>query len=191
MTKLRLRVSTFRSTIPSSADENVEELREVIHTGNGVRLPTFVICCAYNATHADREFEHEADCCKIRSLSTEWQETKPPFRLQGLRDQTKNDTNFLLKVKDWGERWVYCYDPDSTIPRKYTSWITGDTGHDQETRVPELIPAEGKALVPVYKFKMGILWKGKYNAVNKVNNFVIFFQPSSFWLAPYVCRACK
>jgi len=159
---------------------------------NGVRLTTFVIFCAYNATHGDREFEHEADCCKIRSLSTKWrQKTKPPFRLQGLRDQTKKDTNFLPKVKYWGERWVCCYDPDSMIPRKYTSWITGDTGQDQKTRVPELIPAEGKALVPVYKFQMGVLWKGKYNAVNKVTNFVIFFQPSSFWLAPYACRACK
>jgi hypothetical protein len=33
VTKLRLRVRMFRSTIPSRADENVEELREVIHTG--------------------------------------------------------------------------------------------------------------------------------------------------------------
>jgi len=105
-------------------------------------------------SHFNREFEHEADCCNIRSLSTEWQlETKPPFRVQGLWDQTKRDTNFLPKVKDWYERWVYCYDPDLMIPRKYTSWILGDTGQDQEKRIPELLPVVEKA----YKFQRGVL----------------------------------
>ena len=85
----------------------------------------------------------------------------------------KRTQNFLPQVKDWGERWVYCYDPDSTMPRKYTSWIAGDTGQGQETRVPELLPAVRKTLVPVYKFQRRIIWKGKYKAVNKVTSFVI------------------
>lgn len=57
--------------------------------------------------------------------------------------------------------------------------MAGGPGQGQVVRVPALLPVVGKALFTVCKFQKGIICDGKYQAVNKVPGFVIFFQSST------------
>ena len=186
----------FRSPIARRADENVEKLSEIIHTGKRSTINDACnIWCVQCDTcrpisPANLNMRWTAAKFVLRLLNDDKKQTRSSeFKACEIRQ--KKDTDFLPKVKDWGERWVYCYDPDSTISWKYTSWISGDTGQGQVVRVPALLPAVGKALFTVCKFQNGIICEGKYRAVNKVTGFVTFFQSSNLWLALYACRERK
>ena len=62
--------------------------------------------------HFVRRTEQEADCCKICAKVADWQPEATSAEVSmELKEQVRNDPDFVSKVITGDESWIYGYDP--------------------------------------------------------------------------------